>query len=100
MHNSLTSRIIGFLASLILTSTAFLIIFYPDFFHTGVKTNITILLTLAILQFIIQAVCFLNIGTDKGTRLNLLIFVSTISIVIIIVVFSIWVMNHLNYNMM
>ena len=100
MHKTLASRFIGFVTSLILTLVAFLIVFYPDFFHLSIAMNILILFLLAILQFVAQSVCFLNIFGEKGPRWNLVIFVSTISIVVIVVVFTIWVMNHLNYNMM
>jgi len=96
----MTSRVIGFLASLILTLTAFLIIIRPDFFHLGTKGAIYAILILAILQSIIQSIFFLNILSEKGTHWNLVVFASTISIILIIVVFSIWIMDHLNYNMM
>lgn len=100
MHKTLVSRMIGFVLSLILTLTAFLVIFRPDFFPMGMRVTITVLLILAVLQFIVQSICFLNVWGEKGPRWNLLIFVSTISVVVIIVVFTIWVMGHLNYNMM
>lgn len=100
MHKTLISRIVGFLASLVLTLVAFVIIFIPDFFNIKVQTTLTVLLILAILQFVVQSICFLNVWGEKGPRLNLLIFISTISMVIVIVVFTIWVMDHLNYNMM
>ncbi len=100
MDKSLTSRVIGFLASIVLTLTAFLIIIRPDFFHIGIKNAITMILGLAILQSIVQSIFFLNILSEKGTRWNLVVFASTISIIIIIIVFSIWIMDHLNYNMM
>ena len=100
MHKTLISRIIGFVASIILTLTAFLIISRPSFFHIEMQKSIPILLILAVLQFIVQSICFLNVWGEKGPRWNLLVYISTISIVIVIVVFSIWVMDHLNYRMM
>lgn len=101
MHSkSLTARIIGFTASLILTLTAFLIFFHPDFFHLGMKANIIFIFTLAILQASVQSIFFLNVLAEKGPRWNLVVFASTISIIIIIIVGSIWIMNRLNYNMM
>lgn len=99
MSKSLSARIIGFIASIILTLIAFLIIVYPDFFHVRTDTNILFLLALAVLQFIFQSICFLHVMGEKGPRWNLVVYVSTLSIVLIIVVFSIWVMNHLNYRM-
>ena len=100
MHKTLISRVIGFVASLILTLTAFLIITHPVFFHLRIRIAIIVIFILAILQGIVQSICFLNVLSEKGPRWNLVIFVSTISIVIVIIVFTIWVMNHLNYNMM
>lgn len=99
MHKTLISRVIGFGASLILTLTAFLVIIHPDFFHFEIKAAVITIFIFAILQAIFQSICFLNVLSEKGTRWNLVIFACTISIVITIVVFTIWVMNHLNYNM-
>jgi cytochrome o ubiquinol oxidase subunit IV len=99
MHKSLTSRVIGYVASLILTLTAFLIVVRPDFFHVGIGMAINIIFTLAIVQSAVQSIFFLNLLSEKGPRWNLVVFSSTISIILIIIVFSIWIMNHLNYNM-
>lgn len=101
MHSkSLAARVIGFVASLILTLTAFLIFFHPEFFHVEMKMNIIFIFVLALLQSSVQSIFFLNILGEKGPRWNLVVFASTISIIIIIIVGSIWIMNHLNYNMM
>jgi len=99
MHQ-LTLRITGFLASVILTVAAYFIIVRPDFFHLGIKTAIFIILFLAFLQLVVQFIFFLNIWREKGSYWNSGLFVFTLSFVIIIVAFSIWIMNHLNYNMM
>lgn len=96
---SLSARIVGYIASLVFTLTAFLIIVFPDFFHLGTQMNILCLLILALLQFVAQSICFLHVVGDKGPRWNLMVYISTLSIVLIIVVFTIWVMNHLNYRM-
>lgn len=94
------SRIIGFAASLIFTLTAYFIIRDPEFFHLKIKLAISIILILAVLQAMAQSIFFLHVLTEKGPRWNLLIFISTITVVVIIIAFSIWIMNHLNYNMM
>lgn len=101
MHSqSLTLRFIGFVASLILTFLAFLIFFRPDFFHLDMKTNIALILILAVLQASFQSICFLNILSEKGPRWNLVVFASTLSIIVIIILGSIWIMHHLDYRMM
>ncbi len=99
-HKTLISRLIGFISSLVFTLIACLIVLYPDFFHAGKRFDIFFLLILAVLQFIAQSICFLHVLEEKGPRWNLVVFLSTVSFVLIIVVFSIWIMNHLDYNMM
>ena len=101
MHSkTLSSRLIGFVASLILTGAAFLIVIKPSFFRLDVKMAINVILLLALLQFVVQSIFFLNLLSEKGPRWNLVVFASTLSVLIIIIAGSIWIMNHLNYNMM
>jgi len=100
VHKTLVSRVIGFVSSLILTLLSFLIFTHLDFFHLGIGLDVVTVFVLAVLQFIFQSICFLNVCSETGPRWNLVVFVSTLSIVLIIIIFSIWVMNHLNYNMM
>lgn len=99
MHRSLTARVLGFVSSLVLTLTAFFLIKWPGFFHLDNKLAIIAILILAVLQSMAQSIFFLNVLSEKGPRWNLAIFASTISIVIIVIVGSIWIMNHLNANM-
>lgn len=100
MHTSLSSRIIGYLASLVLTAVALLMIAFPSFFHMTNQWAVISIFWLALLQSVVQSIFFLNILSEKGPRWNLVVFASTLSIILIIIVFSIWIMNHLNYNMM
>lgn len=100
MHLSLKSRLFGFAASLILTLAAFAMIVRPDFFHLELKSTICIIFVFALFQSLIQSICFLNLWNEKRPRWNLVVFASTIFIIIIIIAGSIWIMNHLNYNMM
>jgi len=100
MHTTLASRLIGFAASLLLTLAAFFIIIHPEFFHWGMQGTILAILTLAVLQFAVQSICFINLWSEKGPRWNLIVFISTISIILVIIIGSLWIMNHLNGNMM
>lgn len=100
MHQTLTLRVIGYVASLLLTLAAFFVVAYPDALHLQTQTTILFILIFASLQAFVQSVCFLHILNEKKPRWNLFIFVSTISIIVTIITFSIWIMNHLNYNMM
>ncbi len=92
-------RIIGFVGSLLLTLAAYFIIVHPEFFHFNIKTAITVIFILAIFQFAVQFLFFLNIWRETGPRWNIAVFISTLTIVLIIVAFTLWIMNHLNYNM-
>jgi cytochrome o ubiquinol oxidase subunit IV len=99
-HKSLSARIIGYTASLIFTLTAFFMILRPDFFHSNTQIAIIVIFVLALLQASTQAICFLNVIGEKGPRWNLVIFISTLSMILIIVIGTMWIMHHLNYRMM
>ena len=99
-EGSVRSRIFGFIASLILTLGAFIVIVQPEFFHFSAKAAVFVIFILGVIQFIVQCVCFLNIWSEKGPRWNLFVFFSTLSIILIIVLFSIWIMGHLDIHMM
>jgi cytochrome o ubiquinol oxidase operon protein cyoD len=100
MHKSLATRCIGFIVSLIFTMVAFIIVMVPDFLHLKMTTNVLFLLLLAVLQFVTQSICFLNILDEKGPRWNLVVFLSTLTMVLIIIIGSIWIMDHLDCHMM
>ncbi len=97
--NTLHLRVLGFILSLALTILAYYIIVDPEYFHLGPKEAIATIFGLALIQAIIQLIFFLNVWSEKGPPWNLGVFISTVSIVFIIVAFSIWIMDHLNYMM-
>lgn len=97
--NELSLRITGFITSLILTIAAYFIIIDPEYFNFNVNTAIIIISLLALTQSLVQLIFFINVWKEKGTFWNLGIFISTVSIIFIVIFFSIWIINHLNYNM-
>lgn len=99
MTHELSFRIIGFIASLILTFASFFIILNPEFFNFSVQRAVPTIFILALVQSLIQLIFFINVWKEKGPLWNLGIFISTVSIIFIIIYFSIWIMNHLNENM-
>ena len=94
---TLKSYITGFALSIVLTLTAYFLV-VNHIFANG--TLIAVILALAVVQFIVQAIFFLHLGRGTNARWNMVVFSSTLAIVLILVVGSIWIMNHLNYNMM
>jgi len=96
----LLSRVVGFVGSLTLTAIAFWIFFFPGALGLSTQANVWIVCILALMQCSVQSIFFLNVLSERGTRWHLIIFASTLSIIAIIVVGSIWIMQHLNDNMM
>lgn len=95
--------IVGFLLSLTLTGLAFLLVhihvahhhqFPPDSFMVAV------LPVLAVVQLFVQMVFFLHLGRESKPRWNVLAFAFAITIVVILVIGSLWIMSNLNYRMM
>lgn len=95
--------ILGFVSSLVLTGGAFLIAQLRissenDFLsHEAV---VLIILSLAIVQMIVQLVFFLHIGEEIKPRWKLLSLLFGIMVVAIIFIGSLWIMYNLDYNMM
>ena len=58
------------------------------------------LLALAVGQLAVQMLCFLDLGFGTGSGWRMGTFVMTIGLVLVIVAGSIWIMVHLDYNMM
>jgi cytochrome o ubiquinol oxidase subunit IV len=99
MEHKLSLRITGFIASLALTLAAYFIIINPVFFNFDVKTAIIVIFILALIQSFVQLIFFINVWKEEGSLWNLGVFVSTVSIIFIVIFFSVWIMDHLNYNM-
>ena len=100
MKATYKSYLVGFIISIALTLAAFFIVLRPGFFHAGAGAVVPIILVLAVAQLLVQLLCFLHIGNESGPRWKLVAFLSTASIVLIVIIGSIWIMSHLNYNMM
>lgn len=96
----LLTRIVGFAGSLTFTALAFGIFFFPRALGLSTQANVWIVCILALMQCSVQSIFFLNVLSEKGPRWHLIIFASTLSIIAIIVVGAIWIMHHLNANMM
>jgi cytochrome o ubiquinol oxidase operon protein cyoD len=86
----------GFVSSVALTLIAYWLVT-----HGSASKNVlvAVLAVLAITQFIVQMVLFLHIGEERGTRWKLITAGMMLTVVLILVVGSIWIMNNLNYRM-
>jgi len=93
---SLKGYIIGFVGSIILTMTAYLLV---RFDQLNQPIMVGILAILAFSQFILQLVFFLHLGKEFSPRLKLIVFLVMIMIVFILVGGSIWIMHNLDGRM-
>lgn len=93
----LISYVIGFVLTLALTLIAYSLVMN----HALVPQSLYIVLAvLVILQLIVQAVFFFRLNTaTENDRWNLIIFLFTLLIMLIVVSGSLWIMYNLNYYM-
>ena len=89
--------ITGFILSLIFTVTAYLVVTHQIFSPVMLVGAVVIL---AAIQFIVQMICFLHMGTQASSRDRLMVLGFAGVIVTILVVGSLWIINNLNNRMM
>lgn len=95
-HGTTQSYIIGFLLSLVFTAIPYYLVINKSF--SGNARLITIL-GFALLQMSVQIFFFLHLGRGPKPLYNVVFFVSTIGIILVVVGGSIFIMNNLHYNM-
>lgn len=88
---------IGYVASLILIITIYLLLDYHPL--TGRLLVFTVFGS-AITQALIQLVFFLHLGMESKPHWFTITFLFAVLVIIIIVGGSLWIMTHLNYNLM
>lgn len=93
------ARYISYVVGFILSVAATLLAYFFVVNHVWPKEMLVyIVLGIAVLQLIVQAVFFLHIG--RGSSLKIATFLFAILMLLVIVVGSIWIMNNLDYKMM
>lgn len=87
----------GFILSVLLTLTA-----YFSVTNRTLPGNslMWLVVGLATVQLLVQLIFFLHLGRESRPRWKLIIFAFMLLTVGTIVGGSLWIMNHLNYNMM
>ncbi|HUC01519.1 MAG TPA: cytochrome o ubiquinol oxidase subunit IV [Candidatus Paceibacterota bacterium] len=101
MKASLKSYVTGFILSVMLTLAAAWLVFAHV--TSGIFSGdvlIGAILVLAVAQLFVQLIFFMHIAEETGPRFRLVVLFSTVGIIFIVIAGSIWIMNHLNYNMM
>ena len=97
-HGSLKTYAIGFVLSVILTAIPFFLVMNKTFDKSS--TTAFVILAFAAVQMVVHMVYFLHMNTRVEDGWSMLALVFTLVLVIITLAGSIWVMYHLNTNMM
>jgi cytochrome o ubiquinol oxidase operon protein cyoD len=95
-HGSTLSYIIGFILSLIFTLIPYYLVVNKTVTGT---TLITAILGFGVIQMLIQIFFFLHLGRGPKPWYNIVFFAATVSIILVVVGGSIFIMDHLHYNM-
>src|SRR6266511_856026 len=86
--------ITGFILSIALTLAAYFAVV------NNVSNTLLIILIFAIIQLFVQLIFFLHLNQCSDRGWNFTVLFSTFSVILILVVGSLWIMNHLNYSHM
>ena len=97
-HGSLASYVIGFVLSVILTAIPFWLVMNKVFASSGATA--IVILAFAVVQIFVHMVFFLHMNTKSEGGWNILALIFTLVLVMILFAGSLWVMYHMNANMM
>jgi cytochrome o ubiquinol oxidase subunit IV len=97
IHGSLRGYIIGYVSAIALTVAAFAIAPSTSMAPFSVAAALAVL---AIAQMLVHLIFFLHINTAPSQKTNVLAFAAAMLIIAIVVIGSIWIMGHLNRNML
>ena len=97
-HGSLKSYMTGFILSVVLTAIPFWLVMtkaIPSHSATAM-----VILAFAAVQIVVHMVYFLHMNTRSESGWTMLALIFTVVLVVITLSGSLWVMFHLNHNMM
>lgn len=97
-ESTLGGYAIGFILSVILTAIPFWIVMTKVF--TDSHTTALVILAFAAVQMVVHLVYFLHMNSRSEGGWNMLAMIFTIVVVVITLSGSLWVMFHMNSNMM
>jgi cytochrome o ubiquinol oxidase operon protein cyoD len=98
-HGTFKSYMIGFILSVILTAIPFYVVMAGTFGDDKIASALTVM-GFAVVQIVVHMIYFLhmNLKSEGGWTFMALVF--TLVLVVIALSGSLWVMHHLNANMM
>ena len=96
-HGSLKSYLIGFGLSVVLTAIPFWLVMTGSF---APQTTGFLIMGFAAVQIVVHMVYFLHMNARSENGWTMMALIFTIILVVITLTGSLWVMYHLNTNMM
>lgn len=96
-HGTLKGYLIGFAACLLLTGASFLLVITQTL--SG-QVLIHTIVTLALVQAVVQLVLFLHVGQEPKPRWETMVFFFMVMVLLILAGGSLWIMNDLNERVM
>lgn len=97
-HGSFQSYMTGFVLSVILTVIPFWLVMGNVLDNSLVTT--LVILALGGVQMVVHVIYFLHMSTKSEGGWTFMALIFTITLVVIMLAGSVWVMYHLNHNMM
>ena len=97
-HGSKQSYLLGFALSAVLTAIPFWLVMSGMLGSRGATAAVVIVF--AALQIIVHTICFLHVNTQAENGWTLIAYIFTGVILLITIAGSLWIMYHLNSNMM
>ena len=97
-HFTLRGYATGFFAAVFLTALPFWFVMGKTFGSSGITA--AVILALAAVQIVVHMIYFLHMSPKSEGGWNLLALLFTVMLVVIALSGSLWVMYHLNHNMM
>jgi cytochrome o ubiquinol oxidase operon protein cyoD len=97
-HGTFKGYVTGFVLAVILTAIPFWMVMGKVFESSS--TTAIVILALAVVQIVVHMVYFLHMNTRSEGGWSLLALIFTMVLVVITLAGSLWVMYHLNSNMM
>ena len=97
-HGSFRGYLIGFVLSVILTAIPFWLVMSGAIDNK--QATAIVIMAFAVVQIVVHMVFFLHMNTASEGGWSMLALIFTLILVVIVLTGSLWVMYHLNANMM
>ncbi|OAF13469.1 cytochrome o ubiquinol oxidase subunit IV [Bradyrhizobium centrolobii] len=97
-HGTLSTYLLGFVLSVVLTAIPFWLVMSGAL--PSKQITALVIMAFAVVQIVVHMIYFLHMNTTSENGWSMMALIFTIVMVVIALSGSLWVMNHLNSNMM